>query len=278
MSQDYLEILATCGTVILIDKEDHHFVEGKSVSLGVNRLYGMIKDEHEGLRYIHRLVMNANDSMQVDHINMNTHDNRKCNLRMATKSQNRANQKKSVFSKDLTSSFKGVCYDRTNGNWLCRVSYENHETFNGRFTNEIAAALAYNHYAKEAFKEFARLNKIPIEHQQVDWRGMQIIKQIADVQSGYKYVTFIQEKWLVKVTVEGKQHKIGRFTEKHEAVLAANNAVIVNGLHRLNKYKKVIQQLKDEEYSRLTKEQLGEYIKQLKELNQEEHQDEIISA
>ncbi len=59
--------------------------------------------------YMHRLIMNTSIIDFIDHINCNGLDNIKCNLRIATKSQNMSNMPK---RRDNTSGFKGVFFDK----------------------------------------------------------------------------------------------------------------------------------------------------------------------
>lgn len=54
---------------------------------------------------MHRQIMNAPVDMEIDHIDHETLDNRHCNLRIVTSSQNSMNSKK---RKGCSSRFKGV--------------------------------------------------------------------------------------------------------------------------------------------------------------------------
>lgn len=62
----------------------------------------------------------------IDHINGNGLDNRLCNLREATISENMFNSR---TPKSNTSGRKGVCYDKLNKKWMAYVGFE------GRFIN-----------------------------------------------------------------------------------------------------------------------------------------------
>lgn len=81
---------------------------------------------------IYRLILNLLDSkLQVDHINGNRLDNRKCNLRIATQKQNVFNSAKKKNSK---SSFKGVTPER--GKWKAAIEINGKNINLGRFDKE----------------------------------------------------------------------------------------------------------------------------------------------
>jgi hypothetical protein len=106
--------------------------------------------------YMHRLIMNPPDDMEIDHIDGNKLDNRKINLRIATKRDNRCNVRPRDNKK--YSKFKGVC---KNGNrWTAMTKINGKVTCVGRFDTEEEAALAYNEAAKKHQGDFAWLNQI----------------------------------------------------------------------------------------------------------------------
>jgi hypothetical protein len=96
--------------------------------------------------------------MEVDHINCNRIDNRKSNLRHATRSQNVRN---TIPRTDTSSKFKGVHWHKASKKWMTRIYINGKRKFIGSFNNEYDAALAYNAAAAEHYGEFARLNHIP---------------------------------------------------------------------------------------------------------------------
>ena len=90
----------------------------------------------------------------VDHVNGNTLDNRRENLRLATSSENNANRK----SKGGTSLYKGVSKDNSRDKWISSIQV-NHKTKHiGRFDDEIDAAKAYDMACYKYYGEFAKLN------------------------------------------------------------------------------------------------------------------------
>ena len=95
---------------------------------------------------------------EVDHINMVRSDNRRENLRVATRSENVANSPKRAGA--TSSRFKGVSYDRYRKKWQAQGMKNYKRRFLGRFTSERAAALAYNKWAVRVFGEFATLNDL----------------------------------------------------------------------------------------------------------------------
>jgi hypothetical protein len=88
----------------------------------------------------------------VDHVNGNGLDNRRANIRPATRSQNGANRRKTIGE----SKFKGVC--RHCGGWRATIGLNNRKLSLGTFRTEEEAARAYDAAAKEHFGEYARLN------------------------------------------------------------------------------------------------------------------------
>jgi len=91
----------------------------------------------------------------LDHINGDTLDNRACNLRAVTKSQNAMNRNTSNIGK---SKFKGVNKPDNAKTWRATIAQSGKKIHIGCFATEEEAARAYDKKAKEIFGEFARLN------------------------------------------------------------------------------------------------------------------------
>lgn len=90
-------------------------------------------------------------SNDIDHINRDTTDDRWCNLRSTTKSQNLANSK---LRDDNISGARGVSWATRQKKWHARVKHVHLGYFND-FNEAIKARDAY---AKQVYGDFAALN------------------------------------------------------------------------------------------------------------------------
>lgn len=106
---------------------------------------------------MHRVIMRARRGQEVDHINRNTLDNQRSNLRFCTRTQNNAN-KRVKRNKIDAPLYKGVF---RNGSGWQAVCGPRPGRYLGTFRTQHAAALAYNYAARVHYGEFARLNEIP---------------------------------------------------------------------------------------------------------------------
>jgi hypothetical protein len=92
----------------------------------------------------------------VDHINHDGLDNRRSNLRPATRDQNNHNERPRSGS---VSPFKGVTWDgRYRGRWQARIAIDGRRHSLGCFGTEAEAARAYDLAARCAWGEYAWLN------------------------------------------------------------------------------------------------------------------------
>lgn len=120
-----------------------------------NYLYVRKSDYHKGVRkvtYLHHLILPPKKGYEIDHINHNALDNRRCNLRYCTKSQNQQNMR---VRKNCLSKHKGVTWDRARQKYKASIyAYgQNHNI--GRFDDENIAAIAYKNKAIELFGDYA---------------------------------------------------------------------------------------------------------------------------
>jgi hypothetical protein len=158
------EIPLTKGLVALIDDEDFEkvsvfrwqAVSNKKVYYAYHSIAKKLPNGKKGSTAIkmHRLVMGVTDpKIQVDHINGNTLDNRKENLRLCSNIENSRNRKGYCTN---TSGFRGVGRDkRRNSNpWFATIVKDEKQKWLGYFNTPEEAAKAFDKAAKEIYGEF----------------------------------------------------------------------------------------------------------------------------
>ena len=110
--------------------------------------------------YMHRLIMNAPEGLEVDHINRNRLDNRRCNLRLATRSQNAFNK---GLQSNNTSGYRGVYYfpyGMRTRRWLAKIKVNGRYKNIGFYETPAEAAAAYKKEAVKIFGDFARSSEL----------------------------------------------------------------------------------------------------------------------
>lgn len=93
------------------------------------------------------------EGMVIDHINGNRLDNRLCNLRVATPTQNNQNHR----PRKSKSGLKGVVWHGHAKAWQARIKINGKEKSLGLYKNKLLAYDAYVANAIQSFGEFARL-------------------------------------------------------------------------------------------------------------------------
>ena len=162
---DYKKIELTKGQVALVDAEDYDELSkykwhARPSPQGVfyaqrAQLKAEYADNKRKITQMHRQIMGVTDpDMYIDHINHNTLDNRKSNLRKCNSSQNQMNSKP---EKGSSSKYLGVSLGY-GGKFRVSISVDGVTVDGGYFKCEIEAAKARDALSKKHFGEFAYLN------------------------------------------------------------------------------------------------------------------------
>lgn len=112
--------------------------------------HGMKKGEMKPVR-LSRLVMNCPDGLVVDHINHNTLDNRKANLRVVPQQINLLNKKGAY--KNSKTGVRGVYWHKATGKWYAQVHRNSKKVYYQLFDRFEDACKAAEEARKKIFKE-----------------------------------------------------------------------------------------------------------------------------
>lgn len=156
------EIPLTQGKVAIVDDDDFELIKKYKwcAVKSCNTYYAMRIDcTNKKRRFIsmHRLIMDANSGVYVDHVNGSGLDNRKENLRVCNNSENCRNQRVRINN---SSGYKGVDWHKNLYKWRTRIMIDGKYTHLGLFSCIIKAAKCYNEAAIKHYGKFAKLNKI----------------------------------------------------------------------------------------------------------------------
>jgi hypothetical protein len=155
-----MEVTCRNGRVALVDDADGALVvQYQWSAFKVHKCWYVCTETPRGRIYMHRLIMDAPEGMEVDHISGNGLDNRRGNLRICTHAQNLANQRTQRRSK--YSPYKGVTFERRNGKWLAQTKVMQEHINLGRYDSDTDAAAVYNEAARLFFGDYARPNVLP---------------------------------------------------------------------------------------------------------------------
>lgn len=221
LPDDPIEIQLAKGYVAIVDKQDADLAKIKWGTSSDKKWIYAVTSSSKNRNSMHRIVMErivgrhlAKDEL-IDHINHNTLDNRRDNLRIATFAGNSRNRAISPFNK---LGLKGV-YKRNDYNaYAAEIKVNNKRIRLGIFKTPEEAAAAYNAGAVKYHGDFASLNDIP------NWK--EIVNNFPETRlnlrnkSGYKGVGVQKGKWCAYVYINKKSIHIGTYNspiEAHEA-------------------------------------------------------------
>ena len=145
------------GKSVIVDVEDAERLGLTEMSWNLGTKYAVrnTMTRPRTALLMHRFIMDAPKGICVDHINGDTLDNRRCNLRLATYSENQMNRKVASIS---LSGLKGVSTAvKRNGavSYIATIQINGKRYSLGSHKTAQAAHLAYQEGAKRLFGEFA---------------------------------------------------------------------------------------------------------------------------
>lgn len=135
----------------ILKKYKWHITGGGTGYAGRHTGYG------NPIMLMHREILNLKKLEQCDHINGDSLDNRKENLRICKPSENYKNRRISINN---TSGFKGAVWHKLNKKWMSQIMCDGKYIFLGYFKKKEDAAKAYNIAAGKYFGVFAKLNNL----------------------------------------------------------------------------------------------------------------------
>lgn len=158
-------VTLTRGYVAIIDAKDVGLAEGWNWTAHVSkRADGSIRSVYAKRRirlscgkqknvFLHRVILNAPKGVDTDHISGDGLDNRRSNLRLATRSQNNQNQ---GLRPDNNSGARGVNWHKQAEKWHATIQVGGKRRSLGLFPTIDAAASAYAKASAELHGEFGR--------------------------------------------------------------------------------------------------------------------------
>lgn len=153
-----MEIPLTQNKVALIDPEDWPLVEDLTwYAVKCNgKFYAQAKEPGTNKSvYLHRRVTGAGPDEEVDHESGDGLDCRRANLRVSDSTGNNRNVGKRP---GLSSRFKGVHWHKAMRRWQAKIKIERKAKHLGYFTDEEAAARAYDEASLKLHGQFGRTN------------------------------------------------------------------------------------------------------------------------
>lgn len=146
------------GVTFIIDADMIDKLKGKKfyVNTRDDEKYQLYITDSRG-RKLHDHLFEHRKGYEVDHINLNTLDNRRCNIRYCSHKQNQMNQ---PLQRNNTSGVSGVSYYPPRGKYRARIKISQHEIHLGYYDTFEKAVMARNIGMKCMFGAYGRYNPV----------------------------------------------------------------------------------------------------------------------
>lgn len=143
------------GPTFMFDAAQFHRIKGIKWYPCYNAKHDALYIQNRKGLAIHRYLISCPPGHEIDHINLDTLDNRGCNLRVCTHQQNQCNQPP---QKNNTSGVSGVSFYRPRGKYRARIKVCQHEIHLGYYATFDEAVLARDVGVECMFGEYGRLS------------------------------------------------------------------------------------------------------------------------
>lgn len=184
------------------------------------------RNKEKVLVLMHRLIMDAPEDKEVDHIDGNRLNNTRANLRICTRLENSHNARP---REGCSSKYKGVYWSKSREYYRVEITTKAYgKICLGSFYSEDEAGLAYNLAATSLYGEFAYLNTLPsnvclpFEHKVEKSRSSQHV--------GVSFDKRHTGKWYAYIDHNRKRVWCGRFKTEDDAHKARQEKLIELGL------------------------------------------------
>jgi hypothetical protein len=233
-------IQLTKGQFAKVDDEDFGYLSAyrwHACRGAKNRSYYARRATHYRGKYflflMHRVIAQARPGEVVDHINHDTLDNQKSNLRVGTQALNMLNRHAPSGS---SSKYKGVA--RWGFIWVSHFKGKHI----GYFNNDEDAARSYNCRARGEGVDWALLNEIPgLTKEEACRMPMSYHPRIN--KNRYRGVRKRGRQWEATITVDNKTRVIGYYPTAELAAKAYNEQCDLNG--RIDKKNRIEESVGD---------------------------------
>lgn len=129
-------------------------------------------------RPLHQVLFGTRKGMELDHINLNTLDNRRYNVRFCTHQQNQMNQ---PLQKNNTSGVSGVSYYPPRKKYRARIKISQLDMHLGYYDTFQEAVQARNVGMECMFGEYGRYNNVPTAPKWIRDKVIEKCKRFAEL-------------------------------------------------------------------------------------------------
>lgn len=178
---DYYRYTTSSGESFLFDPidyglaESHYWCISHKKDRTNNSGYVVARGSDGSMLLFSRMAIQADKGVLVDHVNGNTLDNRRNNLRVVTVAENSRN---TGLRTDNSTGYKGVGRILPSGKYRAYIGVNEQFISLGSYDNPEEAARAYDEAARFYFGEFACVN-FPMPGEQGCYRNQKAVNSVA---------------------------------------------------------------------------------------------------